>query len=135
MHTMLQPLRLVLAAAVLVVALPAHAPSSSKPEPATPVGVYELSPLPEGMDGQVTIFPSPLPGVWIGAVTVNGEVVTEETIYITRREGGGYDWQNTRKGPRTGKVGAGTLAWDGDHYDSEVTQGDFKGTKRRLDPI
>jgi len=56
-------------------------------------------------------------------------------MLIMRDRAGGYVWENGKVGPRTGLTGAGTIKWNEDHYESEVTQGDNTGTKRTLTPI
>lgn len=134
--TQLRHLVLLLAAFFLAAPLAAHA-MVRPPEPATPTGTYNVTPMPAGTTCTIVIVPGPFcgpNGPWIGYVFLNGEPVGPETMVIMRSSSGGYVWQNSKVGPRTGLNGAGTFKWDNGHYDSEVTQGDNTGTKRTLTP-
>jgi hypothetical protein len=127
-----------LAAFFWTAAVSAHADALPDPEPATPTGTYSLTPMPAGTTCTVVVVPAPLAGPngpWLGFVFINGELVQQETFSIWRAPaGGGYRWGNTKVGPTTGLPGAGTLKWDNDHYESEVTQGDNTGTRRTWTP-
>ncbi len=136
--TQLRNVVLLFAALFLAAALPAHATVRPVAEPATPTGTYNVTPMPAGTTCTVVIVPAPISGPngpWIGTVIVNGELVPAETMVILRSATGGYVWTNGKVGPRTGDNGGGTLDWNEDHYESEVTQGDNKGTKRVLTPM
>jgi len=133
-------LRIVPLVAALLLAAPisSHAAVRPDPEPSTPTGVYNVTPMPAGTTCTIAIVPAPFcgpNGPWIGYVSINDEPVPAETMIIMRSSTGGYLWGNNKKGPRTGLTGAGTIVWDNDHYESEVTQGDNTGTKRSLTPV
>lgn len=96
-----------------------------------------MTPMPTGTTCSIAIVPGPFcgpNGPWIGIVVINGEQVAAETMVIMRSSSGGYVWENSKVGRRTGLNGGGTIRWDNDHYDSEVTQGDNTGTRRTLTP-
>lgn len=133
--TNLRSVLLLLASLILTASLSAHAKMLPDPEPETPVGTYDVGPMPPGTEVTLVIVPSAVSGLWVGYVFINGDLSREETMLIMRDDAGGYVWENSKVGPRTGKPGAGTIKWDQDHYDSEVTQGDNTGTKRTLTPM
>ena len=135
--TQLRNLVLLLAAMFLGSSLSAHATMRLPAEPTTPTGSYNLTPMPTGTTCTVVVVPGPFcgpNGPWIGYVFLNGDLVGPETMVLIRSSSGGYVWENSKVGPRSGVNGGGTLKWNTDHYESEVTQGDNTGTKRTWTP-
>ncbi|HEX5051881.1 MAG TPA: hypothetical protein VFZ65_08930 [Planctomycetota bacterium] len=136
--TRLRNVLLVLAALFATAPVSAHSTIVPNPEPATPTGTYNVTPVPQGVTVTLVIVPAPFCGPygpWFGYVFVNGKLVPAENLVLMRNPtGDGYLWENGKVGPSTGLPGAGTILWDNDHYESVVTQGDNAGARRTLTP-